>query len=309
MLRYLVLSFAVWQTASCLSTSDLSTLESSFRSFMRGTVLPTAVRLAFHDCVGGCDGCLNVDDEDNAGLGDLVDLLEDAYVSNGLSSLLSRADYWAYASIYAIGKTIENANSDCDSDDCAVPDPGFNFQYGRVDCDTAPDTTANVGHPSTNLDYDGVMNYFATEFGFNENETTALMGAHTLGSAKTENSGHRGAWLVGGALDMNNDYYKLLVDDTVSFNQRDVSSDASSPAWQWNTGGLGMMLNTDMCLYKDVVLDADGKSSCSYSTCATAPTADLVVEYANSNAVWIADFAAVFTKMISHGDFTLKDLD
>ena len=27
-----------------------------------------SLRLAFHDCVGGCDGCINVNNHDNAGL-------------------------------------------------------------------------------------------------------------------------------------------------------------------------------------------------------------------------------------------------
>ena len=33
-----------------------------------GSAKPAMVRLTFHDCVGGCDGCLNVNDPDNAGL-------------------------------------------------------------------------------------------------------------------------------------------------------------------------------------------------------------------------------------------------
>ena len=37
----------------------------------------------------------------------------------------------------------------------------------------------------------GLVTYFADNFGFNENETVALMGAHTLGGAATANSGHR----------------------------------------------------------------------------------------------------------------------
>ncbi len=34
-------------------------------------VVDFIIRLAFHDCVGGCDGCLNVNDADNAGFNDL----------------------------------------------------------------------------------------------------------------------------------------------------------------------------------------------------------------------------------------------
>ena len=150
--------------------------------------------------------------------------------------LQNRADFWALAGIAAVDKGIENANEDCDSDDCAVPDSGLTFQWGRQvsdnilskspfhctcsplkDCSTSPDTTDDVGLPSSLLDHDGVMDFFATgergksyhkkiafrlklsalwwdtkpttayaglfatEFGFDENQTVALLGAHTLG--------------------------------------------------------------------------------------------------------------------------------
>ena len=69
-------------------------------------------------------------------------------------------------------KTIENANSACDEDDCAVPDSGLVFQWGREvtlrhchhlgpsdvspqDCSTAPYTTDDVGLPAATLDYTG----------------------------------------------------------------------------------------------------------------------------------------------------------
>ena len=35
------------------------------------------------------------------------------------------------------------------------------------------------------------MKFFATEFGFSETEVVALMGVHTLGSAKETNSGFK----------------------------------------------------------------------------------------------------------------------
>jgi hypothetical protein len=37
----------------------------------------------------------------------------------------------------------------------------------------------------------GLMKFFADEFGFSPNETVALMGAHTLGSAIPHNSGFK----------------------------------------------------------------------------------------------------------------------
>ena len=77
----------------------------------------------------------------------------------------------------------------------------------------------------------------APEFGFDENQTVALLGAHTLGQVskhfllllfflffspqkqfsscgiglqmKAENSGHQGVWTVGQANDFNNQYFKV----------------------------------------------------------------------------------------------------
>eukprot|EP00121_Abeoforma_whisleri_P016164 Awhi_evm1s14843 len=38
--------------------------------------VPKLVRLSFHDCVGGCDGCINLNNPENNGLGPIVDTLE-----------------------------------------------------------------------------------------------------------------------------------------------------------------------------------------------------------------------------------------
>ena len=106
--------------------------------------------------LGGCDGCLNVNNPDNAGLADLVDSLDTVYTTNGYDSVLSRADFWALAGVYAVDKTIELNNDDCEEDDCAVPDSGLVFQWGRTDCDTAPHTDVDVHLPSALLNHSSV---------------------------------------------------------------------------------------------------------------------------------------------------------
>lgn len=69
-------------------------------------MIPAFVRLAFHDCCGpsaGCDGCVNLGFADNAGLKPAVDNLENLYTNASLniSTLLSRADFWALAGLTA----------------------------------------------------------------------------------------------------------------------------------------------------------------------------------------------------------------
>ena len=101
-----------------------------------------------------------------------------------------------------------------------VPDSGLVFQWGREvsqghmcdfvqDCDTSPYTTEDVGLPAATLGHNDLMEYFATNFGFDANETVAVMGAHTLGRAKTENSGFNGPWVKGEERIFDNNYYKV----------------------------------------------------------------------------------------------------
>merc|ERR1711892_961049 len=268
--------------------------------------LATALRLSFHDCVGGCDGCININNEDNAGLADTIAALDTVYTDNGYDSVLSRADFWAIAGIYAVDKTIALNDADCEEDDCQVPDSGIVFQWGRVDCDTAPYTDVDVGLPSALLAHTDVMSFFATEFGFDANETVALMGAHTLGGADPANSGFTGIWITDEALFFNNEYYKKLID--TDFQQRDSTRDEDTSHWQWNAFGDAFMLNVDVSLYKEIVVNEFGESSCDFDTCAAAPTATAVEAFAASNEVWITAFTSVFTKMLAHGSTGLADL-
>merc|ERR1711874_14965 len=305
-LSFLLLSLATsaMMQFTSLSSTEVEAIKKKLRSVVRGPALPTAVRLSFHDCVGGCDGCLNVNNHDNAGLADLVASLDTLYLANSYDSLLSRADFWALAGVYAVDKTIELNNGDCDEDDCEVPDSGLVFQWGRTDCDTAPYTDVDVGLPSALLDHANVMSFFAGEFGFDDNETVALLGAHTLGRASSDNSGFSGTWINGEANFFNNEYYKKLVDSSLTWRHRDAGTDN----WQWNVLGEVFMLNADVALYKDILVNSVGESSCDFTTCAAAPTATAVDAFAASNAAWITEFTKVYTKMLAHGNFTLSDL-
>jgi len=283
-----------------LTADDLAAVERELQAVISGEGILAAVRLSFHDCVGGCDGCLNIDNPDNFGLEDIVADLDTLYTENNYSELLSRADLWAYAGYVALGKAVDSANTDC-TDDC-VPALGLVFKYGRVDCSTAPYTTADVGLPSPHYNYEGLMDFFATEFGFTADEVVALMGVHTLGGAETYNSGFDGDWVEGEPDKFNNKYYSIMIDAANSWKQRDVSED-STPVIQWNADDdVGFMLNSDMAIYKEFNLAEDGVSSCTYDECLLTDSAATVQKYAASNADWIADFAPVYTKVVEHVD-------
>ena len=61
------------------------------------------------------------------------------------------------------------------------------------------------------------------------------------------------------------------------------------------------MLNTDIALFKDIVVDTDGVSSCSFDECSSSSTSSVVDELAQDNAVWVECFARAFEKMLESG--------
>merc|ERR1719458_465569 len=121
-MNHIYLVFSLFSlSVSALTTDEVSTIRTMLeRKVVRGSNVPTALRLTFHDCVGGCNGCLNVDNPENGGLSDLVEQLETLYEDEGYSSLISRstcctccivylilssrADFWALAGIAAVEK-------------------------------------------------------------------------------------------------------------------------------------------------------------------------------------------------------------
>ncbi len=75
-----------------------------------------AVRLAFHDCVGGCDGCLNRAHPANFALPNeeswllTVDLIDAIYDSEFADSGLSRADFYILAGEAGLANSVKEAN-------------------------------------------------------------------------------------------------------------------------------------------------------------------------------------------------------
>lgn len=65
------------------------------------------------------------------------------------------------------------------------------------------------------------------------------------------------------------------------------------------------MLNSDMSLLKAIFTGVprdQGEAACTYDTCPDAATAPLVRSYAADNALWLANFRAVFVRMLTHGE-------
>lgn len=66
------------------------------------------VRLAFHDCIGSCDGCVDTSNPSNFGLDDPIEDL--APIVEAYSPNLSRADIWVLAGMVAAEVAQENNN-------------------------------------------------------------------------------------------------------------------------------------------------------------------------------------------------------
>lgn len=225
-------------------------------------LLANVVRLAFHFCVGdgGCDGCINMDVPDNAGLELSVNYL-DARSDAWLEAGLSKADLYALASMVAANMALGNNGWDSDLS---------NFEIGRTDC-SDPDSFEEF--PDA---HHAPFQFFEDNFGFNADETTILFGAHTLGRAQLGNSGFNGFW-TNNQLELGNEFFERIEDDP--WDQEAVGNGN----FQWDQNNR-FALNADMFLVRNLNPDANGReinNGCrnDFDNCPDAPTLPLVESF------------------------------
>jgi len=197
---------------------------------------PKFVRLGFHDCVGGCDGCVDMSNADNNGLTLPIESLQPT--ADRWGAYLSRADIWALAAL--VGADVAQEGGDDRVD--------FSLEHvGRVDCESeardgcrdrfgrlvecTPFQGPHRSLPHADITTADLFHFFAKQFGFNDKETVALMGAHTLGSLARENSGFDAehGWVKDNLL-LDNDYFVELVGgQSMASSQEEWVQDA--PNW------------------------------------------------------------------------------
>jgi hypothetical protein len=187
---------------------------------------PKFVRLGFHDCVGFCDGCVDMSFIDNLGLDVPIEALEPITAKYERLDLgFTRADIWALSALVAADYHQEQ-NEEFEESDRV----NFQMQFiGRQNCEdrfnnrcfgedgvTQRECSAMAGPfhhlPMANTKTHDLFAFFAEEFGFSDRETVALMGAHTLGRLARENSGIEApnGWVRDNNL-LDNEYYFELV--------------------------------------------------------------------------------------------------
>ena len=270
-----------------------------------GSMSPKFVRLAFHDCVGGCDGCVNLGNIENNGLDIPIDALEP--VVSKYSGVLTRADIWVLAGYVAAEVT-----------QLRFPKFDFNLEYvGRPVCSEDDPKGGPVrAFPSTHFVTSELLNYFATTFGFTTRDTVAIIGAHTLGVAAKENSGYDGqaGWVIN-ADRLDNEFYFMMIsngviDDIWQPELQDNSGTIFPDQVIWRQGDSELfMFNSDLALavnFEGFMTDVSGEVSCSLTagtddSCPAASTLAIANEYAASNTVWLNDFHAAYIKMTNSG--------
>ena len=187
---------------------------------------PKFVRLGFHDCVGFCDGCVDMSFFDNFGLEVPIEALEPITAKYERLDLgFTRADIWALSALVAADFHQEQNEEFVESDRV-----NFQMQFiGRQNCEdrfnnrcfgedgvTQRECSATLGPfhhlPMADITTHDLFAFFAEEFGFGDRETVALMGAHTLGALARENSGIEApnGWVRDNNL-LDNEYYFELV--------------------------------------------------------------------------------------------------
>jgi hypothetical protein len=152
---------------------------------------PKFLRLIFHDCIGGCDGCVDLTNPENFGLDKPIDALEDVFqqlggAGDGGGRTVSRADIWALSATVAVD-LFQSTHDRID----------FPFAFwGREDCTAhaicgdangqpvpcTPKHGPHRQHPSIHLNTADLYHFFASEFGLSPREAiVAMAGGHTIG--------------------------------------------------------------------------------------------------------------------------------
>lgn len=186
-------------------------------------------------------------------------LYDDEFSDTGMS----RADFYALASVVAV--RVASNQQDCRQlrlpPGCDPPRPDITIRYGRMDCATSPNSTADSGFPDAHGDLDHVMEIFRNGMGLTERQVVALIGAHTLGMTTPRNSGFQGPWAPP-TNRFDNAFFRTLVSNNSDWHQSELNFPDTppglNPRYQWDLGtitrmpngpppmGVRMMLNTDM---------------------------------------------------------------
>jgi hypothetical protein len=309
---------------------DLKHLRADIVQLIENThrdLLPKCLRLAFHDCIDGCDGCIDMDELDNGGLNEPVELLFP--LVRRYQHKLSRADVWAYCAVVA---------ADMAMVDNRPHDLYFSMHYvGRKDCKGADEK--GFGGPKVilyepHLTTHEMIAFFYERFGFDPYETVVLMGVHSAAVAHREilgfgNLGREDGWIhEADKYKLSNLYYSSMLNNVWELQK--VENEGIVPdRYQWYFGDEDegpIMLTTDTSLILDMkgFITTDSKGVGGKVMCRAHPeaefevegegdpkdvplcpmakqTRDIVEELSKDNTQFLFAFVIVLNKMLTNG--------
>jgi len=266
-----------------------------------------AIRLIFHDCVSGCNGCVDLNSQDNKGLEKIYYGAFHIYKNFVLNKLPPHKTFWgvplSFADLLALVgcRAVYLACPECNKVD---------LKLCREDAYAVENKEIFSSATKTWKDQE---EFFKNNFkSFNiPQDVVAIFGAHNIGTTCVNNSGFDGFWTTKDNVRLDNQFYKdLLNKDT---NLKYINSKNRKGNCQWFASGKenkkSMMLNSDMSLVLDYNADPQTgcNASCSYADTATTKkcprnllTSDLVELYANDVTRFREDFVIAFNKMIEN---------
>jgi len=302
------------------------------------------LRMAGHDFMdydpsgkaGGSDACTDMSHEDNAGLA--ACLADGEHGQSLMTSYLiyckdvSLADFLVIAA-----EAVMKASRDLvHAENSRAPHVDFasHFKWGRS---TATECEGSAERLPTSTDgCPAVEEVFVSSMGLSWRQAAALMGVHSLGRARTENSGYAGWWSdAQNSRKFNNNYYRSIRDKGWVPMKAVCGNTAKN---QWVKAGPGgmpsgeaveMMLDTDLCLAFDIPKGSGGENCCAWqrsagpkrNVCERGPRADCgsirrlagragrdVDEFADDEAAWLREFQAAWTKATTNGFSDLHKL-
>eukprot|EP01084_Bolivina_argentea_P251710 422261_1 len=275
------------------------------------------VRMVFHDCAGtlrdeeddgrvrGCNGCMNMDQIDHAGLRKKA-VEPIAEIFREFSDKISIADFWAACGNVALEYTESLApNGD--------KLPALPYFFGRKDCAMAPNARSKqdkTEFPMAHHGWDPLISFFRDSYGYGEASTTAILGAHSLGKCHREASGFDGAWTKEPSW-FDNSFYKELADHGNGWDQVHTTA---NPFPQWSNKGKGgdlIMLNADVGLYMamedgDFIDPASGVVMCRmdsfgrFPKCKDEVSKTIVEDFARNNQIWLNEFVKAWNILVTH---------
>ena len=155
---------------------------------------------------------------------------------------LTKADFFSWVYIAAFYHT------------CRRHVPWVPLRFGRTTFDEAQLEDIPPVSEFGSGDHSAVLTYFEDHFGFNDGQVAVLLGAHTLGGARRDNTGFDGDWTSSPGV-FNNEYFENLLFPGGRGGWEQIAvANGTKFEWRWgcNNRCRDLMLNVDMNLFYDL---------------------------------------------------------